>query len=302
MCTYGADVKRRVRISLLAAGWGFVAPAFVIYAVFVLYPLVKSLQLSFTDWDGVSAQKTYVGLANFREMFKDPLVWESLVHNVEWVVIGTALPLVLGLALALFASEITRLRLLFRTVFFIPYILAPSVMAVIWNWLYDPTFGAFNAFLSETGLSRFTLGWLGDPRLALYLVLLVAIWAYTGFVFVVFMAALQTLDRDLQEAARLDGAGYFRIVYHVTVPQLRNSIDLLMVLGLIGGFAVFDIVYIMTSGGPGSATEVIATYAYRAGFVETRVGYASAMTVLMTLLALVSAVAFAVARQWRDSE
>jgi multiple sugar transport system permease protein/raffinose/stachyose/melibiose transport system permease protein len=281
-------------------GYLFVVPAALVYLLFVVYPFVDSIYLSLVEWNGVAPVKRWVGLANYRRLLHDDLVWVSLRHNVIWVVVGTVVPIALGLFLAVLLAGPTRGATVFRTAYFLPVVLAPAVIAIIWGWIYHPLFGVLNRLLREVGLDSLARGWLGDVRLALYAVLAAAIWAYFGFVFVIFQAALQNVNQDLLDAARVDGANAWQRFWHVTIPQIANVMTMVVAIGLIGGFNVFDIVYVMTQGGPANSTELIATYTYQKAFGEDEIGYGAALSMVMTLLSLVASVVFIYVRERRE--
>lgn len=283
------------------AGILFLLPALVLYAVFMIYPFLQSIYFSFTDWNGVLPQKTFVGLDNYRRLIQDDLLWSSLGHTLIWVVIGTTGPLVLGLLLAVLLWRRPRGFTLFRTVYFMPQVLSSVVIAIVWGWIYNPVFGILNRGLDAVGLDALSRGWLGDPDLALYAVLIAAMWAETGFVFVVFLAGLQNVSKDLLEAATLDGANAWQRFRNVTVPQLANVVNVVTALLLIGGFSVFDIVFAMTGGGPANATEVIATYTYKEAFTQNRIGYAATLSLVITAISLVASVVFIRLRERGES-
>ena len=283
------------------AGYMFVLPAFLLYAVFMIYPFVQSIYLSFTDWNGARPVKNFVGLDNYGRLFRDELLWASLRNNLIWVVIGTIAPIVIGILLAVLLWRRPRGFTLFRTVYFMPQVLSPVVIAIVWGWIYNPIFGILNTALDTLGLESLSRGWLGDPVFALYAVLGAAIWAQVGFVFVIFLAGLQNVSQDLLEAATIDGANAWQRFRNVTVPQLANVINVILALELIRGFAVFDIILVMTGGGPNNATEVIATYTYFEAFTQNRVGYAATLSLVMTVISLVASVAFIRLRERREA-
>jgi ABC-type sugar transport system permease subunit len=274
------------------AGILFILPAFVLYAIFMIYPFFNSIYLSFTDWNGAEPVKNLVGLANYRQLFDDSLLWKSLRNNLIWVILGTIGPLAVGFLLAVLLANRPKGFTLFRTAYFLPQVLSPVVIGIVWGWIYNPLFGILNVFLDNVGLESVSRGWLGDPDWALYAVLVAAMWAQVGFVFVVLLAGLQNVSRDLLEAATLDGANAWRRFRDVTVPQMANIVNVVTALMLIGGFAVFDIIFVMTGGGPANATQVIAGYAYSEAFTQNNVGYASTLTLVMTVITLIVSVAF----------
>ena len=284
------------------AGYLFVLPASLLYAVFMIYPFGRSIYFTFIEWNGADPVKTWVGLDNYRELIHDSLFWKALQHNVIWVIVGTIAPMVIGMLLAMLLWTRPKGFILFRTVYFMPQVLSSVVIALIWSWVYNPIFGILNKSLDSIGLESWSRGWLGDTTYALYAVLGAAIWAEIGFVFVVFLAGLQNVSRDLLEAATLDGANIWQRFRNVTIPQMANVINVVTALLLIGGFAVFDIVVAMTpDGGVNNSTEVIATYAYSQAFTLNRVGYASTLSLVMTVITLVASVLFILLRERKDA-
>ncbi|MDF3042876.1 MAG: binding-protein-dependent transport system inner rane component [Thermomicrobiales bacterium] len=283
------------------AGVFFVLPALVLYLVFMVYPFFQSIYLSFTSWNGVEPVKEWIGLDNYRELIRDPMLWTSLRHNLIWVVIGTVAPIVIGMALALLLWRQPKGFTLFRTMFFMPQVLSTVVIGIVWNWIYNPIFGILNTGLDAVGLEGVSRGWLGDPDVALYAVLIAAIWATIGFTFVIFLAGLQNVSKDLLEAATIDGANAWQRFWNVTVPQMAGVINIVVAFLLIGGFNVFDIIFVMTGGGPANATEVIATYTYKEAFTQNNIGYASTLSLVMTVISLIASVTFIRLRERQEA-
>ncbi len=271
----------------------FVVPGLLIYTVFMLFPFFATIYLSFTNWDGVSPERDFVGLANYARMFGDATAIKAFVNNIVWVLIGTIAPVVLGLFEALLVwTGSQRGSLFFRTLFFLPFVLPLVVVGIVWQWIYHPLFGVLNSVLNAVGLDSLSRGWLADPHAALYAVLIAAIWGATGFCFLILHAALQNVDMSTVEASMIDGANWFQRARHVIIPQIAPQLTMVTAVTLIGGFAVFDIIFVMTGGGPGNASEVLATYTYKTAFQQNQAGYGSALAMLITLLSLVSAVVF----------
>ena len=271
----------------------FVVPGLLIYTVFMLFPFFATIYLSFTNWDGVSPERDFVGLANYARMFGDATATKAFLNNVVWVVIGTIAPVVLGLFEALLVwTGSQRGSLFFRTLFFLPFVLPLVVVGIVWQWIYHPLFGVLNSVLDAVGLDSLSRGWLADPHAALYAVLIAAIWGATGFCFLILHAALQNVDISTVEASMIDGANWFQRARNVIIPQIAPQLTMVTAVTLIGGFAVFDIVFVMTGGGPGNASEVLATYTYKMAFQQNQAGYGSALAMLITILSLVSAVVF----------
>jgi ABC-type sugar transport system permease subunit len=287
---------RRYRAGIL-----FVLPALILYLIFMVYPFFQSIYFSFTSWNGVTAVKDWVGLANYRELIEDDLFWLSLLHTVIWVIVGTIAPIAIGMLLAILLWRRPKGFTVFRTFYFMPQVLSAVVIGIIWNWIYNPIFGILNESLDAVGLEDISRGWLGDPDVALYAVLVAAIWATIGLCFVIFLAGLQNVSKDLLEAATVDGANAWQRFWNVTVPQMASVINVVVALLLIGGFSVFDVIFVMTGGGPANATEVLATYTYKEAFTQNNVGYASTLSVVITVISLIASVTFIRLRERQEA-
>jgi raffinose/stachyose/melibiose transport system permease protein len=270
----------------------FIAPALLIYLAFMIYPFLNTIYLSFTNWDGITANKDLVGLSNYARIFGEEAALKAFVNNVVWVILGTVSPVVLGLFEALLVWSGARGSILFRTLYFLPFVLPLVVVGIVWQWIYHPLFGIVNTVLDSVGLEGLSRGWLADPHTALYAVLIAAVWGQTGFCFLILHASLQNVDMSTVEAALIDGANWFQRARSIVIPQIAPQLTMVTAVTLIGGFAVFDIIYVMTRGGPGSASEVLATYTVRSAFEQNLAGFGSALAMLMTVLSLVSAVIF----------
>lgn len=275
------------------AAYLFILPPLVLYGAFVLYPLVQTIGLSFTNWDGVSPTKQFVGWANYARMLKgDKLFARAFTHNLYWILLGTVSPIVIGLILAALLATRIKGRTFFRTVYFMPSVLSTMVVGIIWGWIYNPVFGLLNEVLKKIGLETLTRSWLGESQTALTALIIAAIWSYFGFCVVVFLAGLQNIDVSLYEAAQIDGANGIQRFFHITIPGLREVITMVTTYTLIGGFRVFDIVWVTTRGGPANATEVMSTYIYRNAFQQNYVGYGAAMALTLSTIIVVISIAF----------
>ena len=270
----------------------FIAPALLVYLVFMIYPFLNTVYLSFTNWDGITANKDWVGLSNYARILGEGAALKAFANNVVWVILGTISPVVLGLFEALLVWSGARASLLFRTLFFLPFVLPLVVVGIVWQWIYHPLFGIVNTVLDGVGLEGLSRGWLADPHTALYAVLIAAIWGQTGFCFLILHASLQNVDMSTVEAAMIDGANWFQRAWSIVIPQIAPQITMVTAVTLIGGFAVFDIIFVMTGGGPGIASEVLATYTVRTAFQQNQAGYGSSLAMLITFLSLVLAVVF----------
>ncbi|MBM7808483.1 raffinose/stachyose/melibiose transport system permease protein [Geodermatophilus bullaregiensis] len=285
-----SGVSRTTRRQQARLGALLVAPAVVLMLVFLVFPVLNSVYYVFVDFDGLDTTPPWVGLGNLTELARDPQVWAAARNNLLWIVAGTIGPLVIGLGLALLLWGVRRGSTFYRVVFFLPYVLPQVAVGVVWGWIYAPTRGWLNRGLEAVGLDGLTRGWLGDPGTALYAVLGTAIWTATGFVFVIILSALRNVDTQQVEAAVLDGAGYLQRLRHVVLPQIMPVFLMVTALTLIGGFAVFDIVFVMTGGGPANATEVLGTYAYSNAFQLSRISYGTTLALVVTALAVPVAV------------
>ncbi len=282
-------VKRDPKPKGQLVGFYFVLPALLLYAVFFLYPFFRTIYLSMTEWNGVVAPM-FTGLENYRRLLGDSQMWHSLWNNVIWVVLGTAAPIAIGLFLSVVLWSGAKGSLFFRTIYFLPVVVSPVIIGVIWNWIYNPLFGILNRGLRDIGLGSLTRGWLGEPSTALYAVMVTAIWSYIGFCVVVLYSGLQKVDSQLVDAAKIDGANAWTRFRHVIIPQISSVLTMVLVYTVIGGFNVFDLIWIMTKGGPANASEVIATYTYGKAFQENEVGYGAALSMVMTVIALIAAI------------
>jgi ABC-type sugar transport system permease subunit len=270
----------------------FVLPAFLVYVVFMLVPFLTSIYYSFTDWNGVASELHLVGLENYARLVGDSELLEALGHNAIWMVGGTLPPIVLGLLLALVIWGGVKFNTLWRALYFVPFVLASIVVGISWTWIYNPLFGPLNGVLETFGLEAVTRSWLGDADTALPAVLVTSAWVSFGFIMVLVLAALQGVDADLLDAALVDGAGWWQRLWHVILPQIAPAMTLIGVIMLTYAIGTFDLVFVMTKGGPGTSSELIATYAYRVAFRSNEVGYGSTVTLLITVLSLGAAIAF----------
>ena len=272
--------------------WVFAAPALLVYVVFLVYPALSSLWFSFTDWDGLSATYNVVGLKNYTSMPSDPVVVQAAVNNLIWAVVTVVVPVVLGLALAVVLNGKVRGKPFLRLIFYTPAVLPLVSVASIWGWLYNPQYGAINAFLRAAGLDSLAQPWLGQDSTALAATMVAAIWLRVGFPMLLYLAALQGIPHDLYEAATVDGATRWQQFWHITMPGLRPAHYVVVALSVIDSFKVFDLIYAMTYGGPGTATQVMGTWMYFNVFQYNQAGYGTAIAVVITLVAIVVSVPY----------
>ena len=266
--------------------WLFALPALLVYIAFLVYPAFSSLFFSLTDWDGLSPGYNIVGLDNYTAMVQDDVVIRAAINNVIWTVVTIAVPVVLGLALAVTLNGKVRGKPVLRMLFYTPGVLPLVAVASIWGWLYNPDYGAVNAALRAIGLDSLAQPWLGQNSTALAAVMIPAIWLRTGFPMLLYLAALQGIPQDQYEAATMDGATRSQQFWHITMPNLKAAHYIVLALSLIDSFKVFDLIYATTYGGPGSATQVMGTWMYFNVFQYYQAGYGTAIAVVITLVAI----------------
>lgn len=269
----------------------FVVPALAFFLLFTVYPFVRTISLSFSDWDGLSASAHFVGLHNYVSALSDGLWWRSLLNGGLFVVAALLLMTPLGLLLAIGVERVQRGRAAYRTAFYVPTILSGIVVAIIWKWLYQPYGGPINQALDHLGLSGVSRAWLGSSGTALWAVSLASIWQGVGYPFLLYLAGLQSIPDEVYEAAALDGASGRRIFFSITLPLLRPVITTVNILTILGAMQMFNLVLAMTNGGPGYATEVPVLHIYREAFGLFHFGYASALAVIFGVLLLAVSIA-----------
>ncbi len=282
--------RRRARLRSELTGIGFVLPFLAAYALFLLWPIILGLRMSFFDWSLTgSGTNEFLAFRNYAELFGDPAFWGSLWHTVLFTVLSTPPLVVLGFVLALLANRAIPGRWLFRLAFFAPYVMPSSVVALIWIWLYQPGFGLINSYLDAN------VGWLTDQSIAMISIVITTIWWTIGFNFVLYLAGLQEIPPELREAASIDGAGAWAQLRYITIPLLQRVTTLVVVLQVLASLKVFDQIYLMTGGGPNYSTRPVIEYVYDSGFTQFRVGYASAVSyVFFVIILAISVIQFVV--------
>jgi len=275
----------------------FLVPGALAALAVIVVPFLMNTAVSFTSWQGVGDPK-WTGLANYRDLLDDSEFWASFRHSLFMVVAMAAVPTIVGLVLAAALFDYiakhfgTRMAAILRACFYLPQVLPIAVAGIVWSWILAPDNGSLNALLKAVGLSSWQQDWLGDPDIALYSVMGVMVWVQLGFPLVVFMAGLQRVDPQLYEAAELDGAGWWRRFWHITLPQIRPEIYVVLTWCTIAALKVFGAVYVLTKGGPGGATDVPSYFSFTTFFEKTQVGYGAAMSTVLTVIILVLSLAF----------
>ncbi|WP_454860457.1 carbohydrate ABC transporter permease [Promicromonospora soli] len=270
----------------------FVTPALALFTLFVVWPIITAVQLSVYRWKGFGPLVDFVGLRNYLTVLGDDVFVNSIVHNLIIVGGSIAVQLPLGLAIALLLNRRMWGRGLLRTIIFVPYVLAEVIAGVVWFQLLQPEYGVIDGLLGAVGLQTPEQGWLGDPDLALWTVLVVLTWKYLGLAVILFLAGLQGVPEELYEAAQLDGASWWQVQRKITVPLLGPTMRTWAFLSMIGALQLFDMVWILTGGGPANSTTTMATYLINQGTRSQNFGIAGAASVILFVIALVMAVLY----------
>lgn len=280
------DVRRA---STTWTGLWFVLPFLAFYLLFLLWPAVLGIGYSFTDRSLAGGPVSFVGLDNWSESLTDPALYESLWNTLLFTLLSVPVMVVLALGLALLTDHARRLGWFLRLSFFAPFVLPVAVMALIWRWMYNPSLGLFNGVLGQLGLEGSQ--WLFSEDTAMVSVVIATAWWQVGFNYLLYLAAMQSIPKDVYEAASIDGAGAWQRVGRITLPMLSRTTVLITVLQLIGSLRVFEQVYLMSGGGPNFATRTIIQYIYDSGFVGLRIGLASSMAYVFMAIVVVASIA-----------
>ncbi|MCA0981197.1 carbohydrate ABC transporter permease [Exiguobacterium aestuarii] len=279
-------IRKKERMKQNLIGWAFVAPTVLFVIAFIYYGIFYNAYHSLFSWDGISFEKVYVGFENFARMFQDPEFYNALKNTGIFTILTVTIQAGLGLVLAYLLHTKGAGRTFFKSVFFFPVVLSPVVLGAAFTQIFDFQFGYINEFLRMIGLGALEQNWLGDQDVALYAIILINIFQWTGSSMIMYYMAMLAIEREVFEAANIDGAGFWRTLCSVVFPNLKGTTFTLTILGVIGGLKTFDIVWISTQGGPGNSTEVISTYLFRKSMLHQEVGYASAVAIILLAIAL----------------
>ena len=280
-------MKRKDRTFLIIV---FLLPSVFLYCLFVIYPYIKAFYISLFNWSGLSLYKDFVGLENFSRLFRDPVFWTALKNNLFIWIIGGSCIVGLTLFFSLVISNRPSSASIYRTAFFFPYLISLAAVAVLWSFIYNPTFGLLNSVLRGVGLESLTHAWLGETRTALPAVTTTIIWYSNGFYLILFLSAISNIPPSLIEAAKVDGASLFQRAVFITIPLIREIFKIAIVYITINTLNIFDVIYVMTVGGPNRRTEVLATYMYEQAFRNSDFGYGTAISVMLFLFTIVISV------------
>src|SRR5690554_2731597 len=268
--------------------WFFLLPALIIYLIVIVYPGIASLYMSLYKWNGTMTEKTFVKLRNYINLFKhDRVFLIALKNNLIWIVLTIIISTGIALLLALLLNRKFKGRGIFRSVFYFPYMLSGIVAGIIWVWMYDPQLGLINTFLELIGLENYAKPWLATRNTSLYAVYISHMWKSIGAPMILFLAGLQTIPRDIIEAADIDGASSFKKFIHVTLPLLKETFFIVMATQVIAALKIYDIIQAMTGGGPADTTHTLATWMVKRTFMFADYGSGTAIACIMVFVMMI---------------
>lgn len=269
------------------AAYLFILPLMLLSFVMIYYCIIRTVMTSFTDWNGMTDTMNFVGLKNYAKLVKDKTFWTAVVNNIIFFFGTVFVQVAVGFLLAVLLKKKLPGSNVFKAVYFMPIAMATSITTAIFKIIMDPTNGSLNNFLRAIHLDMFAVSWLGDKRYALLSVIIVNIFQWMGFSMITYYAGLMALPDDVYEAAKIDGAGFWRTTVSVTFPMLKGTTNVLLILGIVGSLKTFDIVKLLTAGGPGRSTTVLNTYLYEKAFKDFNAGGAAAIGVAILIIAMI---------------
>lgn len=264
--------------------YAFLALPLTMYAIWVIFPIFQTFVLSFTNWDGVSPKFDLIGFENYKRLFSDPYFKLSLNNNVKWLLAFVFGNIPIGLGIALLLDQKFKGNRIYKTLVFLPMTLSFVVIGQIWSWMLEPRYGAINSFFRAIGLSTFAKPWLSDPKIVTYALIAAASWRQIAYAMVLFLAGLKNVPRELVEAAYVDGANKWERFWYVILPMLRPATIIAVTVNVIDSLRAFDIVYVLTRGGPFYSSSVLANYMYIQSFHNYNMGYGASIAVIQFLI------------------
>lgn len=276
---------RMLRSKKLVPYYFLIVPL-LLYLGWVIGPMLYTFYLSLTKWDGISAP-VFRGFANYERLFRDPIFFTSLKNNLRWIISFITIPVVAGLGLALALNRAIPGAKFFKASFYSPLVLSLVVCGLIWSWMYHPAGGLINSVLRAVGLENLARGWLSDEKTVMWAIIAVAVWRQVGYVMVLYLAGLQGVDPQLIDAAKVDGANSWNTFRHVILPLLTPVTTIVVVISIIDSLRAFDLVSVMTRGGPYNSSSVLANFMYIEAFNNYKMGYAAAISVILFFISSV---------------
>lgn len=267
----------------------FLLPAVTLVVCLIFLPVVLNVYYSMFKWTAYSKTMEFVGFKYYQKLFSDPNVWNAFLNNVKYAVVSIIFQVGIGLVIAHILNVVAKKRFAAatRVIIFIPAVISLTAIGLLWVIAYSPSIGFINPIMEKIGLGGLTHDWLGDPKTAMWAVIMVSQWQYTGEMVMLYTVGLQSVPTEVYESAKIDGANGFQSFFKITIPMIKSTILMNTTITIIGAFMVFDEVYVMTSGGPGKATEVLATTMYETGFRMDNMGYASTIGVLLFVITFI---------------
>ena len=276
----------------------FLLPNLIGFITFIVFPLLSSLAISFTNWDLISTVE-FVGIDNYKQLMTDKEFWAAFINTITFIIGYLPMVMVFGLACALLLNRKVKFRAFFRAAYFLPVVTSWVAVSLVWKWLFNPSYGLINYFLSFAGIEG--LNWLQDENLAMPAIIITSVWKDIGFVIVLFLGGLQNISTSYYEAADIDGANSWKKFWNITLPLLTPTTFFVTIISLINSFQVFDQVMIMTEGGPGGSTNVLVQNIYNHAFRYFEMGYASAMSwILFIVIFVITSLQMKMQKRWAD--
>ncbi len=266
----------------------FVLPAFILLFVFIYFPLIQNIYYSFFEFSAISQHKIFKGLSNYKELIADQIVYTALKNNILYALISFIFQVALSFVIASILEDrvFRKLSHFLRVLYFIPLLASVTVVAFIFQFFYDPYNGLFNILLSSIGLEDYQQAWLGDPDISIFSVITISQWQSMGYTIMLYLVAIQSIPKNLYESAQIDGASKIQQFFHITLPLSKEIIFVVTVITLTGSFKVFGEPYILTGGGPGNSSAVLATYMYQTAFSIDRMGYAATLALIIFVITM----------------
>lgn len=276
--------KKKVRDKIFAMLFQF--PAVSLYSVFLIFPAIASFYYALLKWDGITAAK-FVGVKNFADLFfRDRYFGTVITNTLISMAAGICIQLPLALILAYMVFRIKKGFRFFQSAYFIPVVISATIIGLMFSLFFNPAFGPINTFLNQAGLEFLTKNWLSDPDIVLFSVILPGLWQYLGYHFIIMLAGMQSISNDILESAVIDGANTIDIFFRIIIPNVKNVIQVCIIISLTGAIKTFDIPYMMTQGGPGASSTFLSIYMYKEAFVDSSIGRGTAVAVCMFVLAI----------------
>jgi multiple sugar transport system permease protein len=272
--------KRR-GISIHLVPWIFLAPAVIVFATYVVIPIFQSFWLSFFDWDGLSPTKKFIGISNYTALFQDEQFWTSIRNNIYWLILFLFGPVV-GLAIAILLNQKIHAMRIVKSLFFFPFVLSGVVIGLVFSWFYEPSHGLLNTILGIFGLP--SIAPLSDERLVTFSIIAAGLWPQIAYCMILYLTGLTAVDPEQIEAARIDGARGLRMLWYVIIPQLRPATFIAVVVTVVGALRSFDLVQVMTDGGPFGSSSILAYFMFQQSITNFRMGYGAAIAVVLFLI------------------